>query len=184
MILILDGYNVIHAAPELARHLDRSLEAARAALIVLCRDYLARRGDLEQVSVVFDGNDACAQWPQTDHGGVRVIFTQHEEEADERILRLIRAKIGRNQFIVVSNDTHIFNNARVHGARAISVQEFLAQAHPTRTTRSKQPTAPEKAPLSTRDAQQITDDYWKYLEGKAQRGASARPPSSRRLHRE
>ena len=36
-VLILDAYNVIHAIPELERELDRSLEAARNALITRCQ---------------------------------------------------------------------------------------------------------------------------------------------------
>ena len=43
--VILDGYNVIHALPALERQLDRGLEAAREALVSLCRSYQSRRGD-------------------------------------------------------------------------------------------------------------------------------------------
>ena len=179
MILLLDGYNVIHAVPEFARQLDRSLEAARAALINFCKAYRARRGDLEQLYVVFDGADIDVGWPQADHGGITVVFTQRHEEADERILNVIRAKTGRCQFVVVSNDTHVFNNARVHGARAISVEEFYAQARRPRATRSTPQPVDDKPPLSTRDAQQITEEYRKHLERNTQGGASSRPARPR-----
>ena len=52
--LILDGYHVIHAVPELARHLDRSLQSAREALVRLCRAYRARRGDIGRLYEVFN----------------------------------------------------------------------------------------------------------------------------------
>ena len=73
--LIVDGYNVVHAVPELERQLDRSLEAARDALVSLCRDYRARRGDVARVTVVFDGDQAYARGLHADRGGVTVLFT-------------------------------------------------------------------------------------------------------------
>ena len=183
MILVVDGYNVIHAVPELARQLDRSLEAAREALVNLCRAYQARRGDVKRLYVVFDGNDADARGFAADRGGVTVLFTQRQEEADERILSLIRADGGRSRFVIVSNDTYIFNNARVHGARAIPVHEFYAQLRPARTSRSEQPAVVEKMPLSTRDAQRITEEYRKCLEGKTKNSVPPHRASTRRTDR-
>lgn len=165
--LVLDGYNVIHAVPELARQLDRSLEAARDALVSLCREYRAARGDIEELYVIFDGNEAYAGGLRGERGGVRVLFTPRHEEADERILQLIRADAGHSRFVIVSNDTYIFNNARVHGARVIPVQEFYGMTRPARTSRSKPPpVADNKMTLSTGDAQRITEEYRKRLEAK------------------
>ena len=162
--VILDGYNVIHAVPELKRQLDRSLEAARDALVTLCGEYRARRGDVAHLFVIFDGNQDDASGPHAGRGGVTVLFTQRQEEADERILSLIRADGRRSRFVIVSNDTHVFNNARALGARVISVQTFYGEVHPARPRRSKPPAAAEKMLLSTREAQQITEDYRKSLE--------------------
>ena len=164
--VILDGYNVIHAVPALAQELDRSLEAARAALMSLCAAYRARRGDVKQLYVVFDGNDAEARGPQEDRGGVTVLFTQRPEEADERILSLIRAEGRRGRFVVVSNDNQIANNARALGAQVVSAAQFNGQAKLARTTRSAPHTVVEKMPLSTRDAQRITEEYRKSLENR------------------
>ena len=164
--LVLDGYNVIHAVPELARQLDRSLEAAREALVALCGTYLARRGDVTRLYVVFDGNDVDAPSSRADRGGVTVLFTPRQEEADARILSLIRSDGGRSRFVIVSNDTYIFNNARVHGARVMPVREFYAQVRPARTSQSKGPVGVEKMPLSSRDEQRITEEYRQSLEGK------------------
>ena len=186
MTLVLDGYNVIHAVPELARELDRGLEAARTALVRLCRDYRARRGDIERLYVVFDGDEAYARGPQadragiilageevsataglpTDRGGVTVLFTRRQEEADERILQLVRADGGRSRFLIVSNDTYIFNNARVHGARIMPVQEFYAQLRPAKPSTPTRPGAADHPTLSGSDERRITDEYRKHLEGK------------------
>ena len=181
--VLLDGYNVIHAVPELARQMDRSLEAAREALVNLCREYRQRRGDVKRLYVVFDGDDVDARGPQEDHEGVTVLFTQRQEEADERILSVIRAEGGRSRFVVVSNDTHIFNNARALGAHVISIRTFYGQIRPARTTRANPPAVIEKMSLSTRDAQRITEEYRKCLEGKTKNSVPPHRASTRRTDR-
>ncbi len=162
--LILDGYNVIHAVPELARHLDRSLQSAREALVRLCQAYRARRGDIERLYVVFDGRDAEAFGSSAQQqGSVTVLFTERPEEADARILRVIEAERGR-RCVVVSNDNEVANNARAFGARILSVQAFYQQVHPVKTSHLQSPASAGKAILSTRDAQQITEEYRQHLE--------------------
>ena len=117
---ILDGYNVIHAVPELARAMDRSLPSAREALVRFCQEARGRRGQTGQFYVVFDGRDAHAPGAsEQHHGRVTVVFAQKPEEADARILRVIEALKGRGQCVVVSNDNEVANNARAFGARVI-----------------------------------------------------------------
>ena len=164
--LILDGYNVIHGVPELERKLDQSLEAAREALVSFCQAYRARRGDVQRLYVVFDGNDAYAGGPSADRGGVTVLFTRSQEEADDRILRLIKDDGARSRFVIVSNDNYVFNNARAHSARVIPVSEFSAKPKPGRTTRSPRSPVVEKTSLSLRAAERITEEYRRHLEAK------------------
>ena len=166
--LVLDGYNVIHGVPELQRRLDQSLEAARAALIDMCQVYKARRGDVGRVYVVFDGDETVGLRPAVDRGGVTVLFTSRKEEADDRIIGLIRTDAGKSRFVIVSDDNYIFNNARAQGARVMAVAEFYAQSKPPAGAARSAPrdAAGDKTALSARDAQQITDAYRKHLEGK------------------
>ena len=167
MTVILDGYNVIHAVPELARHMDRSLQAAREILVRLCQDYRAKRGDIGRLYVVFDGRAEHAfSSPASYAGGVEVLFTQQPEEADARILRVIEAERGRGRCVVVSNDNEVCNNARAFGARIISAQEFYKQAQPAAAPDSRTAAGSGKAALSPRDAQQITEAYRKHLDRK------------------
>lgn len=164
--LILDGYNVIHAVPELARQMDRSLEAAREALVRRCEAYRARRGDIGQIYVVFDGRDADAFGSsEQPRGRVTLCFTRAPEEADQRILRLIEAE-RPGRCVVVSNDNEVFNNARAYGARVISAQEFSQPARPAKASRGRPRQDAEKPTLSVPDAQRITDEYRRHLEGK------------------
>ena len=166
--VILDGYNVIHAVPGLARQLDRSLQAAREALVALCQGYRVRRGDIRKFYVVFDGRhtegfDAHEQ----PRGGITVVFTQQPEEADQRILRLIEA--AHDRCVVVSDDNEVCNNARAFRASILSVQAFYLQAQPASPRRREPLPASEKLTLSTRDAQRITEEYRKHLEGRARK---------------
>ena len=162
--VVLDGYNVIHAVPELARQLDRSLEAAREALVKRCREYRALRGDVERLYVVFDGDRAQAHGVQGDRGGVTVLFTHRPEEADERILSLLRTEEGHSRFVVVSDDVGVSNNARALGARALSVRRFYETIRPASARRPKAPTVVDKMTLSAPDARRITEEYRKHLD--------------------
>lgn len=164
LTLILDGYNVIHAIPELTKRLDQSLESARQGLIDFCVAFKAKRGDVGQLYIVFDGDDAYAGQPSMDRGGVTVMFSRRGEEADERILKLIRHDGGQSRFLIVSDDTYIFNNARAHGARVISVRDFYAQRRAA-DPRQDRVELPGKTPLPSGEAQRITDEYRKHLEG-------------------
>ena len=164
-ILILDGYNVAHAVPEVARHLDGSLQAAREALVRLCQAYQTRRGDVGKIYVVFDGRDAEAFGShEQSQGGVTVLFSQKPEEADQRILRVIESQRGR--CVVVSNDNEVSNNARAFGASVLSVQQFYEQARQGTARRSHHSTGPGKADLPAGTARQITEDYRKHLDRK------------------
>ncbi len=165
MTLILDGYNVIHAVPELAQHMDRSLQAAREALVRLCQEYRARRGDLGRLYVVFDGRETETYGsPEQQHGSVTVLFTQQPEEADTRILRVIEAQGGRSRCVVVSNDNEVFNNARAFGARVLSVQAFYERVRRASARRLEPHDADDK--VMPRDARQITEAYRQHLEGR------------------
>ena len=165
--LILDGYNVAHAVPEVARHLDGSLQVARDTLVRLCQAYQARRGDIGKIYVVFDGRDAeiFGSREQT-QGGVTVLFSQKPEEADQRILRVIEAAKGPGRCVVVSNDNEVSNNARAFGASVLSVQQFYEQARQGPARHLGHPTSPGKADLPAGTARQITEDYRKHLERK------------------
>ncbi len=162
--LVLDGYNVIHAVPEMARHLDRSLQSAREALVHFCQEYRKRRGDIGRLYVVFDGRGADEFGShEQQHGNVTVCFTQKPEEADTRILRVIEAQDGRSRCVVVSNDNEVFNNARAFGARVLSVQEFYKQARPAKVRQADHRGGDDKVMPSSRDAQQITEELRKHL---------------------
>ena len=162
-IFIFDGYNVIYAVPDLRKKLDRSLEAARDGLLSYCARLKSRRGGIGGIYVVFDGDERFSRFPAGSvSASAQVIFTQRKEEADDRILSMIRKDGGKNSFIIVSNDNYVFNNSRVHGACVISVAEFCALLEPASGKPKSGPETPAKV-LPLDKAKKITEEYKKHL---------------------
>ena len=79
------------------------------------------------------------------------------------MVRLIEAR-RPSRCVVVSNDNEVYNNARAHGARVISVQEFSQPARSVKTPRGRSRHEAGKRTLSIPDALRITDEYRKHLE--------------------
>jgi predicted RNA-binding protein with PIN domain len=105
--LIVDGYNIVHAWPELAP-LSKSgkAEEARRKLVGILADYAAASG--ERVTVVFD-----AHGRSRDHGageivdGVTVVFGSSAQTADhviERRVAIASAKGDARMVTVATSD--------------------------------------------------------------------------------
>jgi predicted RNA-binding protein with PIN domain len=86
--VIVDGYNVIHAWPQLKRLMgDASLEAARDKLIERLSVFAMVDG--VDVTVVFDAHHSAARTSsEADIEGVHVIFTRKGHSADHAIERI------------------------------------------------------------------------------------------------
>lgn len=123
--LIVDGYNIINAWPELAALKDFSLELARIKLIEIMIDYQAATH--QKVIVVFDAH-------QVDGGignrqvvnGVEVIYTKEGETADSHIEKLVREMVSDKTIIRVA--TSDWTEQRLvlgHGGLRISARELL-----------------------------------------------------------
>ena len=157
-LVVVDGYNVIYAIGAFRKRLDQSLESARDALIAYCRSYAASRRDVKRVIIVFDGNDSGSP-AATSTAPVEVIFTRRREEADDRIIGLIREDAGRTAFIIVSDDNYVFNNSRAHGARVIPAAEFYKSSSPPKSASNP----PSEKNISSADMKKINDEYKKHL---------------------
>lgn len=85
-ILIVDGYNIIGAWPELRALKNKDLSAARDRLIEKMAEYQAYSG--YKVIVVFDAHFVKGTEKTFKDHKVQVIFTKTNESADERIEKL------------------------------------------------------------------------------------------------
>lgn len=161
MVYVLDGYNVIHAVPGLERKLDTSLRAARDALVALCLEIRHCRGDVEKTVIVFDGDSAFSDLPQENFPGVEIVFTESREDADDRILDVLREYPARQHLCVVSNDHYVLNHARAFGTQVMNASKFQALALPKPLKHKKNDFEDDAIPGPL--AQKLTEDYKRYL---------------------
>ncbi|BAB03833.1 NYN domain-containing protein [Halalkalibacterium halodurans] len=129
-ILIVDGYNMIGAWPELKELKDRDLALARDKLIDRLAEYQAYTGC--KVILVFDAHMVPGVGRTYNNHRIEVIYTRKNETADERIERLVRElKRIDTQIYVATSDlaeqSHIFGS----GALRKSARELYNEMEVT-----------------------------------------------------
>ncbi len=102
-VLLVDGYNIIGAWPELQRLKNEQLEEARNLLVERMAEYKAYTG--WRVIVVFDAYLMRGIESKVKQHDVEVLFTRESETADERIEKLV-SELGhkRTQIHVATSD--------------------------------------------------------------------------------
>ena len=124
VVLIVDGYNVAHRAwPEATAGDQR--ERLGIAATALCR----RLGC--EVVLVFDGNGSRPR-PSLRRGGVRVLFSEAGEEADEVVVREVEARPRRIPVVVASSDAWVAEHARDQGAAVVGADALVRAIRPNR----------------------------------------------------
>ncbi|OCA81039.1 hypothetical protein A8F94_23150 [Bacillus sp. FJAT-27225] len=102
-ILLVDGYNIIGAWPELRNLKNNDLPAARDKLVELMAEYQGYTG--YRVIVVFDAHYVQGNEKKYKNHKVEVIFTRENETADERIEKMaIELSNRRTQVHVATSD--------------------------------------------------------------------------------
>lgn len=102
-ILLVDGYNIIGAWPELQKLKNEQLEEARNLLIERMAEYQGHTG--WRVIVVFDAYLAKGIESKMKRHKVEVLFTRENETADERIEKLVSELSHRSvQIHVATSD--------------------------------------------------------------------------------
>ncbi len=129
--LIVDGYNIIYAWPELAAIKDVSLEDAREALIAILADYAAL-GRL-QVTVVFDSH------PRPDAAsGVRVVYSGRKSSADSVIERLLFEAEKADEVTLATSDGVQRDLALGKGIKTMSALTLKSQVGAATSGRNRQ----------------------------------------------
>ncbi|WP_100332774.1 NYN domain-containing protein [Bacillus xiapuensis] len=127
-ILLVDGYNIIGAWPELRELKETDLAAARDRLIERMAEYQGFTGS--RVIVVFDAYYVKGTERKYRQAQVEVIFTRKNETADERIEKLaIELNHIHNQITVATSD---YTEQRVtfgQGALRVSARELLSEVN-------------------------------------------------------
>jgi predicted RNA-binding protein with PIN domain len=128
--IVVDGYNVIHAWPELARVMrSHNLEEARRRLIRRLAEHHASTGD--EVIVVFDSGAGVKSATVPERiDGVEVRFGSAMNSADHIIERLAyeAARAGTAEStVIVSNDNLQRDMVRAMGVAAMGAEMFRGE---------------------------------------------------------
>ena len=137
--LIIDGYNLMHAA-DIARRSygPGDLERCRNQLNRLLTDLLGRDA-LSRTSVVYDAFDSTSDANRSqDHAGLHVLFAPKGTDADTEIERLLSKHSSPKQVLVVSSDHRLHKAARRRRASCVDSEDFLASMQTSADTDTRQ----------------------------------------------
>ncbi|QMV44973.1 NYN domain-containing protein [Cohnella cholangitidis] len=131
-VLLVDGYNMIGAWPELEILKNEKLEDARDRLLDLLSDYQSYAGLI--VIVVFDAFRVQGAGAEYRHRKkLRVVYTRERETADECIERLVGewTSVKRNIYVATSDqvEQHV---AFGRGALRVSARELRLEVRQSR----------------------------------------------------
>ncbi len=125
--IVVDGYNLIHAMPELARLVGIDLELARDGLVAKLAVYRSQRS--VRITVVFDGRGTAGQQTRPP-GGIEVVFSRAPQTADAKIEAMLALEKSPRSWTVVTSDNSIVRYVRDYGAKTIPSSEFAVKLGP------------------------------------------------------
>ncbi|MDF2925308.1 MAG: hypothetical protein K0R57_4222 [Paenibacillaceae bacterium] len=124
--LVVDGYNIIGAWPELAKLKDVELEQARDRLIDILAEYQAYSG--MKVHLVFDAHQVPGLGGKYEQSKLEILYTKEKETADELIERLTLSLIGRRRHVYVATSDMAEQSVIFgHGAFRLPARELLVK---------------------------------------------------------
>ena len=160
MAILIDGYNLMHAAGLAKRtYGPGGLHKARQGLLGLLAASLDE-DDVGTTTIVFDAKQHPAGAADLDHyKGLTIRFAVGEDDADDLLEKLIAADSAPRRLLVVSSDHRLQRAARRRRARAIDSEEFIQ--HLASRRRRKKPDSPRE-PRSKQHgaASEEETDFW------------------------
>lgn len=147
-VLLVDGYNIIGAWPELQQLKQEDFAQARDRLIERMAEFQANRG--WRVIVIFDAHLVPGIEKRKKQYRVEVVFTRENETADERIEKLVSELSDRlTQIHVATSDLVEQWVVFAQGALRISARELeIAMKEVDRVIAQKLKDSVEQRPLS------------------------------------
>ncbi len=181
MALIIDGYNLLHAANIVAIGPGAySLAKSRRSLLRFLASIVAK-DERPTTTVVFDGAQAPPGLPrESEFAGMRVVFSRSGEEADDVIEGLIQQDTSPRQLTVVSSDHRLHRAARRRQAKAVDSEQWCQQRRVQRSVADPKSVPQQKSDDPTIDDQDVAE--WMEIFGNVDLDLGNRPPD-RRLDR-
>jgi predicted RNA-binding protein with PIN domain len=123
--LLVDGYNLIYAHPDLAHTMQGDQDAAREGLLKQLSP-LSSPDHYEMLLVVFDAAGSSQPEPVVqESGGMTVVFTRKGQSADAFIESLARRLLPTCEVTVASSDRMLQGLVSGFGARTIAGLSLL-----------------------------------------------------------
>ena len=124
--LLVDGYNIIFAWPELKRLAAKSLDLARSALINRMANY---RGFMQcELILVFDAYRVKGETREVEqHSGISIVYTKEAETADTYIEKTAHDLSREHRVRVATSDAVEQVVIMGGGALRVSASEFLLE---------------------------------------------------------
>ncbi|RJE83031.1 NYN domain-containing protein [Paenibacillus sp. 1011MAR3C5] len=161
-VLLVDGYNIIGAWPELEKLKEHDLEDARDKLLDMLADYQGFTG--MQVYVVFDAHQVPGLGSTFKQHKLTIVYTKEKETADECIERLCNELIARRRNLYVATSDLVEQHVAFgKGALRISARELLIDIGQNRKA-IEQSIREEKPQKRNSVDQNISLDVWSKLE--------------------
>lgn len=120
--LIIDGYNLLHKVPELARMLGTDIQGARHRLVRRVGE--TAHNMARQTTIVFDGREAGSDAALSSKY-LEVFFSPGNLSADTVIERLVYKCPTPGKTLVVTSDHAEHDTVSSAGAHTMSSEEFM-----------------------------------------------------------
>jgi predicted RNA-binding protein with PIN domain len=120
--LIIDGYNVLHTQPHLAKLMRSDMEQARHQLVRQLEAAALAMAD--QVTLVFDGRERGRD-DTLSRPRFEVVYASEELSADGLIERLVGRAAAPERICVVTSDTLEQRTVSGSGAHTMGAHEFM-----------------------------------------------------------
>ncbi|GAC1423308.1 MAG: ribosome-dependent mRNA decay endonuclease Rae1/YacP [Ktedonobacteraceae bacterium] len=122
--ILVDGYNVIKNNEMFKAMELKNFSSARVILIKQLHNKY--RDTFHQVIVVFDGDGAYEQVSHEDH--IRIIYSRHDETADNVIMRLAaEARQDGRDVVMYSDDEEVRQAVAEHGGNPLSTHTLTTK---------------------------------------------------------
>jgi predicted RNA-binding protein with PIN domain len=124
--ILVDGYSLLHAWPELAPRSARHSEEARGALIGRLTEYQAALGT--PITIFFDGQSGPSKpGTKVDASQVEVLFSKAGQTADDLIERAAYRFRAYGEVLVITDDHAERDTVSGFGGLASSCATFISQ---------------------------------------------------------
>lgn len=146
MQLLVDAYNVMRRL-EIA-NTGQSLKEQREQLALYIAQWKTKTAFKGTIMLVFDGRDEYSHYTDERLQGIRCCYSNTREEADGRIIRMVREADSPERIIVVSDDNYVVNNARALGATIRPVRFLAIEKKTVRTAQKARQTGKRLDPAT------------------------------------